>query len=123
LGRSDDAFFDEEVGCGVGAQTSIDISEVSVEKAGGLVSELGLKNVTVEQADLFDLGFEKAAFDHIFICFVLEHLKEPTKAHGKTKELLAKGGKQNYCTDGEIGWQPQIHSFQGGSGPSVYHRL
>lgn len=94
----------------MGAQTSIDISEVSVEKAGGLVSELGLKNVTVEQAALFDLGFEKAAFDHIFICFVLEHLKEPTKAHGKTKELLAKGGKQ-------------IHSFQGGSGPSVYHRL
>jgi SAM-dependent methyltransferase len=111
-----------EVGCGVGAQTSIlarrnpgihltsiDISEVSVEKAGGLVSELGLKNVTVKQADLFDLGFEKAAFDHIFICFVLEHLKEPTKALRKTKELLAKGGTLTVI-EGDHGsgfWTPE----------------
>ena len=111
-----------EIGCGVGAQTSIlarrnpgihltsiDISEESVEKATGLVSELGLKNVTVKQADLFDHGFEKAAFDHIFICFVLEHLKEPAKALGLAKELLAKGGSLTVI-EGDHGsgfWTPE----------------
>lgn len=111
-----------EVGCGVGAQTSIlarrnpgihltsiDISEESVKKATGLVSELGLKNVKVKQADLFDHGFAKATFDHIFICFVLEHLKEPAKALGMTKELLAKGGTLTLI-EGDHGsgfWTPE----------------
>lgn len=111
-----------EVGCGVGAQTSIlarrnpgihltsiDISEESVEKATALVSELGVKNVTVKQADLFDHGFEKASFDHIFICFVLEHIKEPVKALEITKELLTKGGSLTLI-EGDHGsgfWSPE----------------
>ena len=32
------------------------------------------------QADIFDLPFAPASFDHVFVCFVLEHLAEPVAA-------------------------------------------
>ena len=37
----------------------------------------GLANVTFERADLFDLPFAAGHFDHLFVCFVLEHLAAP----------------------------------------------
>src|SRR4051794_38394257 len=59
-----------EAGCGVGAQTvtlarnspqaritSIDISEASLAQAGQAVQGAGLGNVTLRQADIFDLPF------------------------------------------------------------------
>ena len=94
-----------EAGCGVGAQTvilaknspharftSIDISRESVEKARLLVEKDKITNVKFQAADLFELPFEKECFDHIFVCFVLEHLKEPLKALNCLKEVLKKGG-------------------------------
>jgi len=79
-----------EAGCGIGAQTvilaknnpaaeitSIDISQESLEKARENVEEKGIKNVRFLQADVFSLPFEENSFDHIFVCFVLEHLKKP----------------------------------------------
>ena len=79
-----------EAGCGVGAQTlilaqnspqasftSIDISPVSIEQARTAVARAGFSNVEFETADLFDLPYGPDRFDHVFVCFVLEHLEGP----------------------------------------------
>ena len=94
-----------EAGCGVGAQTvtlarnspgalitSIDISEDSVAAAKQRVMAAGLENVQFQQGDIFHLPFGADSFDHIFVCFVLEHLKEPRVALQKLKECLRPGG-------------------------------
>jgi hypothetical protein len=90
-----------EAGCGTGAQTvtlarnspgaritSIDVSAVHLEEARARAA--GLNNVEFRQADLFDL--EKEVFDHVFVCFVLEHLSRPRAALGVLKGLLKPGG-------------------------------
>ena len=94
-----------EAGCGVGAQTitlarnspnaditSIDISERSVAEARRTVEEAGFTNVNFQQGDIFNLMFEPESFDHIFVCFVLEHLAEPIEALTSLKNLLKAGG-------------------------------
>lgn len=81
-----------EAGCGVGAQsitiakqspgahiTSIDISAESVAAAQLKGEAAGFTNVAFQQADIFDLPFEEESFDHIFLCFVLEHLPNPNE--------------------------------------------
>ncbi|MFI5091785.1 MAG: class I SAM-dependent methyltransferase, partial [Terriglobales bacterium] len=94
-----------EVGCGVGAQTvtlarrspdaqftSIDVSGESIGKARQAVEVDGLTNVTFRQADVFDLPFEPGSFDHVFVCFVLEHLSQPLEALAILKSRLKSGG-------------------------------
>lgn len=94
-----------EVGCGVGAQTltlaeqsphalitSVDISETSVHEARRRVVAAGVTNVHVQQADIFHFPPELDAFDHIFVCFVLEHLTQPLKALQILKNRLRPGG-------------------------------
>jgi ubiquinone/menaquinone biosynthesis C-methylase UbiE len=94
-----------EAGCGVGAQTvilapqspkaeftCIDISDESLQKAKKLAQKHKLKNVEFAQADIYNLTFPKQSFDHIFVCFVLEHLEDPLKALKGLKKVLKKGG-------------------------------
>lgn len=94
-----------EAGCGVGAQTkivapknknskfiSIDISFDSVNQAKSLIDSKGIDNVEFKQADIFDLPFEDEYFDHIFLCFVLEHLPNPIEALKKLKKVLKTNG-------------------------------
>ncbi|MEJ2716915.1 MAG: methyltransferase domain-containing protein, partial [Deltaproteobacteria bacterium] len=94
-----------EAGCGVGAQTvalvknspdtlftSIDISNESLEAARARVASLGAGNVVFRQADIFDLPFPDEHFDHIFVCFVLEHLTQPSAALNSLKAKLKKDG-------------------------------
>jgi SAM-dependent methyltransferase len=94
-----------EAGCGVGAQTvimaenspeakitSVDISPESVEKARALAARSGVTNVTFQAADIFRLPFRDETFDHVFVCFVLEHLSEPVKAMAALKRVLKSGG-------------------------------
>ncbi len=94
-----------EAGCGVGAQTvtllgnspeahftSIDISDESLSAAKARVETAGLENVTFQQANLFNLSFPDESFDHIFVCFVLEHLRNPLEALLHLKTKLRKGG-------------------------------
>ncbi len=52
----------------------------------------GHTNVEFGQADIFALPFEPASFDHVFICFVLEHLAEPVEALLRLKTVLKPGG-------------------------------
>lgn len=94
-----------EVGCGVGAQTvtlaqnspnalitSVDISEASVREAERKAMTAGLTNVRFQQADIFNLHHGLDAFDHIFVCFVLEHLSRPIEALRTLKNHLRTGG-------------------------------
>ena len=94
-----------EAGCGVGAQTvtlarnspnafftSVDISEDSINEARRKVSAAGLTNVQFQQGDIFNLQFRPETFDHIFVCFVLEHLSRPLDALGSLKVVLKPGG-------------------------------
>jgi SAM-dependent methyltransferase len=94
-----------EVGCGVGAQTlslarnspdalftAIDISAGSVAETKIKVDAAALTNVRVHQADIFTLPFRTESFDHVFVCFVLEHLPRPIEALRILKEQLKPGG-------------------------------
>ncbi len=94
-----------EVGCGVGAQTlillrrnpgirltSIDMSEESLRKAKSSVENAGYKNVEFRHENVFDDKFEPGLYDHIFICFVLEHLEQPVEALKLLMKLLSPGG-------------------------------
>jgi SAM-dependent methyltransferase len=90
-----------EVGCGVGAQTvhllasspgalitSVDLSEASLEQARLRVGDA----VDLRQGDLFALPFADASYDHVFVCFVLEHLEDPVRALAGLRRLLTPGG-------------------------------
>jgi SAM-dependent methyltransferase len=94
-----------EVGCGVGAQTitlakrspeaqfiSIDVSADSLAEARRRVTAEGLANVQFQQADIFALPFAPLSFDHVFVCFVLEHLSRPSEAMAILTRLLRPGG-------------------------------
>jgi len=94
-----------EAGCGVGAQTitlarnspnahitSIDISESSVAEAKKRIEGAGFTNVNFQQGDIFNLAFDLESFDHIFVCFVLEHLARPLEALNFLKNYLKVGG-------------------------------
>jgi SAM-dependent methyltransferase len=94
-----------EAGCGTGAQTvilarnspdaqitSVDISEASLDQAKTRVTQKGITNVTFEAGDIFNLGYDPGSFDHIFLCFVLEHLAEPRRALEGLRPLLKEGG-------------------------------
>lgn len=94
-----------EVGCGVGSQTitlasrspnarftSIDINPDSIEVARQRISHAGLTNVEFRQADVLALPFAHESFDHIFICFVLEHLARPAEVLRTLRRLIRPGG-------------------------------
>ncbi|PZS34950.1 MAG: SAM-dependent methyltransferase [Pseudonocardiales bacterium] len=95
-----------EVGCGVGAQTvhlvhnspgahlaAVDISAVSLTQAKARVAAREpAADVQWHRADLFALPFADAAFDHLFVCFVLEHLADPVAALVALRRVLRPGG-------------------------------
>lgn len=94
-----------EAGCGVGAQTktiapmnptsnfiSVDISPTSIEKAKETLAENHIDNVALLQADIFNLPFADDHFDHVFICFVLEHFSNPDKALQELQRVLKPNG-------------------------------
>ncbi|MFT3831149.1 MAG: methyltransferase domain-containing protein [Opitutaceae bacterium] len=94
-----------EAGCGVGAQTvtlaaqspqaqfvSVDISPVSLAQAERQVRARGYTNVAFAQGDIFALPYREAQFDHVFVCFVLEHLADPVAALAQLRRVLKPGG-------------------------------
>jgi SAM-dependent methyltransferase len=56
------------------------------------VKTAGLTNVEFREADLFALLAGEESFDHVFVCFVLEHLSRPREALAVLKGLLRPGG-------------------------------
>jgi ubiquinone/menaquinone biosynthesis C-methylase UbiE len=94
-----------EAGCGTGAQTvilaagspeaeftSIDLSSRSLAEAARQLRLGGTGNVKLLQADIFRLPFQPSCFDHVFACFVLEHLREPDRALRALMTVLKPGG-------------------------------
>jgi SAM-dependent methyltransferase len=94
-----------EAGCGVGAQTvalarrspgaafvSIDVAGPSLAVARRAVDRARLDNVELQRADILDLPFANASFDHVFVCFVLEHLSEPSRALARLRRVLKPSG-------------------------------
>ncbi|OJJ21851.1 methyltransferase type 11 [marine bacterium AO1-C] len=95
-----------EVGCGVGAQTviiadknpdckivSIDISKKSIAQAQQKVQEAGMTNVEFRLQDVNELiKGKKEIYDHVFICFVLEHISEPQQVLQNLKSIIKPGG-------------------------------
>ena len=94
-----------EAGCGVGAQTvtlavrsagatilSVDISADSLAAARQSTTSAGITNVEFQQADLYALPFRVDSFDHVFVCFVLEHLARAGDAITGLTRVLKPGG-------------------------------
>ena len=94
-----------EAGCGVGAQTvtlatrspgasilSVDISRESLAAAQERTRAAGVGNVEFQQADVYSLPFPPESFDHVFVCFVLEHLARPRQALAALKGVIRRGG-------------------------------
>lgn len=95
-----------EVGCGVGAQTvhlvsrspaarltAVDVSAASLDQARARVAE-ARPDASVEfvRANLHALPFADGTFDHLFVCFVLEHLRDPRGALAGLRRVLRPGG-------------------------------
>ncbi len=111
-----------EAGCGVGGQTavlarrnpgaqfvSVDISAASIEEAKKDPTLRGFDNVRFQVADIMALPFEEETFDHVFVCFVLEHLDDPLGALGELKRVLKRGGSITVI-EGDHGscfWHPE----------------
>lgn len=114
-----------EAGCGVGAQTvplarnspgtkitSIDISMESLGRAKEATAQAQIRNVDFRQANIMALPFADESFDHIFICFVLEHLDDPTAVLIELKRVLRKGGSLTVI-EGDHGscfWHPSTEA-------------
>ncbi len=94
-----------EAGCGVGSQTkiiapmnpeasfvSIDLSSISIEKAKATISKEKIGNVEFQVADIFQLPYKDGHFDHVFVCFLLEHLARPMDALKELKRVLKHNG-------------------------------
>jgi SAM-dependent methyltransferase len=94
-----------EAGCGVGAQTltlarnspgaritCVDLSEASLAQAKHAADAAGLTNLHFRQADILAPPFAAGSFDHVFVCFVLEHLVRPVEALAALRTVLRPGG-------------------------------
>ena len=94
-----------EAGCGIGAQTvilagrgpgarftAVDVSAASLAEAEARVRDAGLTNVSFSRADILDLPFPPGSFDHVFVCFVLEHVSRPVEALTALRGVLRPGG-------------------------------
>lgn len=94
-----------EAGCGVGAQTvtlakrspgativAMDISAASLNAAKATVRSAGYTNVVFQQSDMYSMAFAPETFDHVFACFVMEHLPRPREALAHLARVLKPGG-------------------------------
>lgn len=98
-----------EAGCGVGAQTvtlaerspgaqltALDRSADSLRAARERAGDAGL-DISFIQADVYSLPhtdgpLAAATFDHVFVCFLLEHLPRPVEALRRLRTVLKPGG-------------------------------
>ena len=114
-----------EAGCGVGAQTvtlaansphanftCIDIARESLQKAESAAQARGLTNVTFAQADIHELPYPDAHFDHVFVCYVLEHMTTPGATLASLRRVLKPDGTITVI-EGDHGscyWHPETEA-------------
>lgn len=101
-----------EIGCGVGAQlrilrrrfpdlhmTGVDISEAQIQRARQLLAkELSAGQLELHTSRGDELPFADGSFDAVYVCFLLEHVPDPTAVIREAKRVLAEGGVF-YCTE------------------------
>lgn len=81
-----------------GAQiTAIDLSWDSLGAASARARASGCSGVEFHHADVFTLPhpdgpLAAARFDHVFVCFLLEHLPRPVEALARLRAMLKPGG-------------------------------
>lgn len=94
-----------EAGCGTGAQTAIlvrhspgaritavDIAAASLREAARRIQTMAVETVSFEQADCARLPHADNCFEHVFVCFMLEHLARPNDILTELKRVLQPGG-------------------------------
>lgn len=109
-----------EAGCGTGAQTvvlgtnspdaeivALDLSPTSLATAVERAQAAGLPNIEFHQGDILAPPFADSSFDHVYVCFVLEHLPRPLDALRGLRRLLRPGGT--------------ITVFEGDHGSTLFH--
>ena len=102
-----------EIGCGVGAQTEIllrrfpnmaiqgvDFSHDQVSRAREHLKEaIRAGRAQITQGDAMKLPFERNSFDGAFVCWLLEHVKDPVGILREARRVL-RAGSPIYC--GEV---------------------
>lgn len=102
-----------EVGCGVGAQTSvllrrfpkvrvtgIDMSDAQLTTCRKHLSTLpGVQGrYEIHKMDATAMDFQSRKFDGVFVCWVLEHIPDPRRVLTEVRRVLRPGGRV-YCTE------------------------
>ena len=102
-----------EIGCGVGAQTSIllryfpdlhvtgvDRSKENLERAESYLATQpwATSRYTLRHGDAEYLPFEAATFDAAFVCWILEHVAEPMRVLSEARRVL-RPGAPIVCTE------------------------
>ncbi len=97
-----------EVGCGVGAQTDIllrrfpkihvtgiDMSDVQLAAAKEFLgrNESYAGRYEILKMDAHEMEFPDGSFDGAFLCWILEHVKDPQKILREVRRVLKAGGK------------------------------
>jgi ubiquinone/menaquinone biosynthesis C-methylase UbiE len=71
-----------EVGCGVGAQTVT----LARQSPGARIIAMDISG------EVYSMTFGPGAFDHVFACFVLEHLSRPRDTLAHLHQILQPDG-------------------------------
>ena len=97
-----------EVGCGVGAQTEIllrrypelfvhgiDLNDKQLKAAKPRLDQLSFAKdrFQIEEMDASKMTFKDSSFDGAFLCWVLEHVPNPSEVLKEVHRVLRPGGK------------------------------
>lgn len=112
-----------DVGCGTGHRViplavrfgakeyvGIDHSTASLEVAADLVQELGLRNATLMEGDLFDLPYPDGSFDIVISQGVLHHTSDPYRGFRELVRICKPGGFVNIFLYNK--WNHWRHNLQ-----------